>query len=93
MNRLSKAERETIITTSEADDSYCIYTHNKKLIHSMEKFAEQYPDLCRLESANETGAVNYRIDKSRVSVRFIPPYSEQRRKQAADSVNRLNGKS
>ena len=92
MNRLSKHERETIITTTEADSGYVIYTHQKKLRHSLERFSEQYQDLCRLETADENGAVTYIVDKSRVSIRLIPPYSEERKRQAAESVNRLNGK-
>ena len=83
--RLNKYERETILLTSEGDDTWDIYTFNTDLKNRLRKFAAQHPDLCKLEEENkELGSVSYTIQKSRVSIRLIAPYSEARRKAASE---------
>ena len=47
-------------------------------------FAKKYPDLCRLEKSNVQGGVSYELAKSRLSIRFLPPYSEERRQKASE---------
>ena len=37
-----------------------------------------YPKLCRLERSTTEGSVTYVMDKSRLSIRLVPPYSEER---------------
>ena len=46
------------------------------------------PDLCRLEKSNVQGGVSYELAKSRLSIRFLPPYSEERRQKARDVYKR-----
>ena len=83
--RLNKYERETILLTSEGDDTWDIYTFNTDLKTRLRKFAVQHPDLCKLKEENkELGNVSYTIQKSRVSIRLIAPYSEARRKAASE---------
>ena len=83
--RLNKYERETILLTSEGDDTWDIYTFNTDLMNRLHKFAAQHPDLCKLKEENkELGNVSYTIQKSRVSIRLIAPYSEARRKAASE---------
>ena len=83
--RLSKYERETILLTSEDDDTWDIYTFNTDLKNRLRKFAALHPDLCKLKEENkELGSVSYTIQKSRVSIRLITPYSEARRKAASE---------
>ena len=82
---MNKAERETILLTSEAADTLSIYTFNTDLKNRLRKFAAQHPDLCKLkEESKELGSVSYTIQKSRVSIRLIAPYSEARRKAASE---------
>ena len=89
--RLNKYERETILLTSEGDDTWDIYTFNTDLKNRLRKFAAQYPDLCKLKEENkELGSVSYTIQKSRVSIRLIAPYSEARRK-AASEYGKIHG--
>ena len=38
----------------------------------------KYPLLCRLERSTPEGSVTYVLDKSRLSIRLVPPYSEER---------------
>ena len=40
--------------------------------------SRKYPLLCRLERSTPEGSVTYVLDKSRLSIRLVPPYSEER---------------
>lgn len=81
MTRLTKYEKETIILTSEGDDTYSVYTFNPALKRRLADFAKKYPDNCRLETEDRTlGCAIYVIDKARLSIRLTAPYSEERRK-------------
>ena len=83
--RLNKYERETILLTSEGDDTWNIYTFNTDLKNRLRKFSGQHPDLCKLKEENkEMGSVSYTIQKSRVSIRLITPYSEDSRKATSE---------
>ena len=80
MSKLTKYEKETIILTSEGDDTYSVYTFNSALKRRLADFAKKHPDHCRLESI---GRQSYVIDKGRLSIRLTAPYSEARRKAAS----------
>lgn len=83
--KLTKYEKETIILTSEGDDTYSVYTFNSALKRRLAEFANKYPDLCRLESEDKkVGYQSYIIDKARLSIRITAPYSEARRKAASE---------
>ena len=83
--RVIKSERETILLTSEADETWDIYTFNTDLKNRLRKFATRYPDLCLLKSEDkELGCVTYTIDKSRVSIHLNSPQSAERRKAASE---------
>lgn len=86
-----KEERETIVRFDEADDIATIYTFNSGLKKRLAAFAEKYPDLCRMTADDAVyGSVTYEIQKSRVSIRLVAPYSEERRK-AASEYAKTNG--
>ena len=90
-HRLLKEERETILLTSEADDTWDIYTFNTDLKNRLRKFAARHPDLCQLKEENkELGCVSYTIQKSRVSIHLNSPQSEARRKAASERA-KANG--
>ena len=83
--RLTKYEKETIILTSEGDDTYSVYTFNAALKRQLADFAKKYPDLCHLESEDKkVGCQSYVIDKARLSVRLTASYSEERRNAARE---------
>ena len=63
-----------------------IYTYNADLKRRLEKFSKQHPTLCKLESNNDEGGETYVLEKSRVSIRLVPPYSEERRKAASENA-------
>ena len=84
-----KEERETILLFNEADDAATIYTFNSSLKRRLAAFAENYPDLCKLTVDDAVyGSMTYEIKKSRVSIRLVAPYSEERRKAASDYARR-----
>ena len=88
--KVTKEERETILRFDEADDIATIYTFNTGLKKRLAAFAEKYPDLCHL-TVNDAvyGSVIYEIQKSRVSVRLIAPYSEERRRAASEHAKKM----
>lgn len=65
-----------------------VYGNEKRKGRTLKKrlaaFAKKYPDLCRLEKSNVQGGVSYELAKSRLSIRFLPPYSEERRQKASE---------
>ncbi len=76
--KLSKYEKETIINWNEGETIASIYTFNASLKRRLEDFSRKYPLLCRLERSTPEGSVTYVMDKSRLSIRLVPPYSEER---------------
>ena len=88
---VTKEERETIVNFNEAEDTAVIYTFNNDLKKRLAAFAKKYPDLCKLTVDDaDFGSVTYEIQKSRVSIRLVAPYSEERRK-AASEYAKTNG--
>ena len=83
MRKLSKYEKETIINWNEAENLASVYTFNASLKRRLADFSRKYPLLCRLERSTPE-------DKSRLSIRFIPPYSEER-KAAASAYAKEHG--
>ena len=80
--KLSKYEKETIILTSEGDETINIYTFNAGLKRRLAEYAKKYPELAKLERCSVEESVSYVLKKSRVSIRLLPPYSEERKKAA-----------
>lgn len=80
--KLTKYEKETIILFNEAEDEASIYTFNAGLKRRLAEFSRKYPALCRLVRSTADGSVTYVMDKSRLSIRFVPPYSEERKAAA-----------
>ena len=90
-HRLNKYERETILLTSEGDDTWDIYTFNTDLKNRLKRFAAHYPELCQLKDENKgLGYVSYTVQKSRVSIHLNSPQSEARRKAASEYARRHN---
>ena len=72
--RLEKYEKETIISTSEADDVWNVYTFNRKLKNRLRKFAEENPEICVLKEENQKlDFVICEIKKSRLSLQLTMP--------------------
>lgn len=82
MGKPSKYEKETIVNFNEGEKEASIYTFNADLKRRLAEFSKKYPLLCRLEKSTPEGSVAYVLNKSRLSIRLVPPYSEERRAAA-----------
>ena len=88
---LNKYEKETVILYNQSNDRVNITTYDPVLRRKLTDYAAKHPDLCkRLDKGKYPDYVEYEIDKDRLSVRFLTPYSEERRKAAAEQAKRLN---
>ena len=86
MSKLTKYEKETIVLFNEGEATAHIQTYNAGLRNRLAVFSKKYPDLCRLDKTHEQGGVSYVLDKSRLSIRLQPPYSEERRRKASENA-------
>ena len=86
MAKLTKYEKETIILFSEGEDTAHIQTYNAGLRKRLETFSKKRPDLCQLDKTYGQGGMSYTLDKSRLSIRLQPPYSEERRRKASENA-------
>lgn len=93
MGKPSKYEKETIVNFNEGEKEASIYTFNADLKRRLAEFSKKYPRLCRLEKSTLEGSVTYVLDKSRLSIRLVPPYSEERRAAARAYVKEHGFKS
>ena len=73
---LTPAERETIILTSEADETASVYTFDKRLKTQLKRLSEKFPGKKTIE-----GAVNYIVPKSCIVI--YTPYSDERKRAAS----------
>ena len=79
--RLSKEEKETILLTSEADETWDIYTCSVDFKNKLRRFASRYPENCKLKSENkEDGSVSYLVNKASVSIQLAPPSKKKKTK-------------
>lgn len=89
-NRITKYEQETIILWNKGEDTASVFTYEPTLKKRVAKFAREHPDIARFDFDNGSGGIAYLIDKSRISIRFTAPYSEERR-EAASKLAKQNG--
>lgn len=83
--KLTKYEKETIISFNDAEPTASVYTHNRKLKGRLAELAGQFPGQIRLEQEDKTGSVTYIVPKALITVR--KPYSEERRQADRQRVN------
>ena len=76
---MKKQEKFTQAYFNEADPMMEITTYNTDLKHRLRKFADQYPELCRITEIDK-GRMSVEIDKHRCGLKLTAPYSEARRR-------------
>lgn len=84
MKKLTKRERETVISYNQTNDPAEIYTHDLKLKRRLFALCEEYPDVCELIDVDEHGGHCFLADKERISIHVTRPYSEERRRKQSD---------
>ena len=85
--RLTKYEKETIILFNEEDELASIYTY-MKLKRRLTKFSREHPEICRRKETNKQGGHTYLIDKSRMSIHLVAPYSKDRIEKTVEILNK-----
>ena len=81
MIELTPAERETIILTSEADETASVYTFDKRLKVQLKRLSEKFPELIYPGKKAIDGAVNYIVPKSCIVI--YTQYSDERKRAAS----------
>ena len=90
-----KAKKKGQTTEIFFDDYYptvTIITYNYKLKKKLAKFYQEHPECCRKIYEDDGGEVRYEIEKSRMSLRFISPCSEERKEMYRNIINSINHK-
>lgn len=85
---LTKKQKVTEVFYNAKDPIAEVYTHDTNLKKRMRKFAEKYPELCKLTDDDGQGGLRFEIDKSRISIRLTAPYTDERRKAASELAKR-----
>ena len=85
MTRLTKYEKETILRTSKGDREYSIFTFDQALQRKLDKFAKDYPDLCKLKFETKEGSKSYEIEKTRG---LMAPLSDAQKKRAREAAKK-----
>ena len=85
---LTKKQKVTEVFYNAKDPIAEVYTHDTNLKKRMRKFAEKYPELCKLTDDDGQGGLRFEIDKSRISIRLTAPDTDERRKAASELAKR-----
>lgn len=84
---MSKYEKETVILYNQSNDRVNITTYDSSLRRRLDEYAAKYPDHCRrLDKGKYPDYVEYEIDKDRLSVRLLPPITEEQRRIASEKA-------
>ena len=84
---LSKYEKETVLLYNQSSDPILIDTYDPSLRHRLADYAARYPDLCRrIDKRRYPDYAEYEIAKDRVSIRLLPPMSEEQKKAAREKA-------
>ena len=68
-------------------DPSTISTYDPSLRRRLREYAARYPELCRrVDKQKYPDYAEYEIQKDRVSIRLLPPMSEEKRKAASEKA-------
>lgn len=73
---------------NEEDDLASIYTYNMRLKSRPAKISRECPEICRRKETHKQGAYTYLIDKSRMSIHLVTPYSKERIDKTVEILNK-----
>ena len=79
---LTPAEKETIILTSEADETASVFTFDRRLKAKLERLNKSFPKLIYPNKEVEHGAVSYIVPKSCIVI--YPPQTDERKAAARE---------
>ncbi len=85
--RPTKYEKETVLLYNQSQDPITISTYDPGLRKRLREFATRYPELCRrVDKQKYPDYAEYEIQKDRVSIRFLPHMSEEKRRAASEKA-------
>ena len=84
---MKKKLKTTEIYYDEGNPTAYIHTYQTSLKNRLVAFARDYPEVCEIMDIEENGKLSAEIQKDRISIRLLPPRTEE---QTARS--RANGK-
>lgn len=88
--KMTRAEKETIITFNEAEDVAIVYTHNGKIKRDIEKAIENSDDeKARKVAEGKHGDAEYAIPKKWVKIRAGRSMTEEQRQAAVERGRKL----
>ena len=79
---LTPAEKETIILTSEADETASVFTFDTRLKAKLKQLHERFPDKIYPDKEVKYGAVSYIVPKSCIVI--YPPQTDERKAAARE---------
>lgn len=84
---MKKKLKTTEIYYDEGSTTTYIHTYQTSLRNRLVAFAKDYPQLCEIVEIDEKGKLSAEIQKDRISIRLLPPRTEEQTAKA-----RANGK-
>ena len=85
--KLTKYEKETVVLYNQSRDPVNISGYDPALKRRLRAYAVKYPDICRrVDKGKDPEYEEYEIEKDRVSIRLLPPMSEEKRKAASEKA-------
>lgn len=88
MTRLSKAEKETIFLTSEADTTGELFTYSKALIKRLEKLCDMFPEMFYKKNDNGSGGLTFVFPKKYFKVATPRILSKEQKQQAVENLHK-----
>ena len=85
---LTKKNRITVISFTEADPTIRITTCNPSLKKRLLHYLSLYPSECQLLSEENQACLTFIVKKGRFGFRLTPPYSDSRRLSATNLAKR-----
>ena len=84
---MKKKQKTTEIYYDEGNSTAYIHTYQTSLKNRLVAFARDYPEECEIIEIDENGKLSAEIQKDRISIRLLPPRTEEQTAKA-----RANGK-
>ena len=89
--KMTKEEKETTVLWNQTQEPVLISGYDSALLRKCAAYAKKHPDLCkRVDKRKYPDYAEYEIQKDRVSIRLLEPYSEERKKAAAEKAKQLH---
>ena len=89
-NEIKKKNRVTEIYFNEQDSIMYGKTYNTKFKKQLHQLAETYPDECKLFVDEDTGAVEFEINKNRLTFRINNRISNERRAELVQQAKEVD---